>query len=231
MRVRLLLVAAALALAAGAQAQTFGAWTSAVIDGGDLSVVAPGLHSTAYKMQVVVNDLNPIYVQDDNPSSEARYRARLYFNANSSDPGSASGIFRQRIMTALDTTPSNVRLIEVSFRYNPAVTPNWGVLARVLRPDLGVGQVTLVGPFLIDPNLENYVELDWQHESAPGAADGRFEFWLNGVSQQVVTGIGLNGYGIDTARLGCLTPYGPASAAYFIDEFESRRQTYIGALP
>src|SRR4029079_10944546 len=82
------------------------AWSATATDSGDLGVSAfAALNSTTVGLQGVVDDTNGIYVQDDAPSDENRYRARFYFDPNGFDPGEAQSHFRTRIFLALEENP------------------------------------------------------------------------------------------------------------------------------
>jgi hypothetical protein len=67
----------------GFESGDLSAWSSSSTDGGDLSAsTAAVLHGT-YGLQAVIDDTNAIYLTDDNPNAEPRYRARFYFDPNS----------------------------------------------------------------------------------------------------------------------------------------------------
>src|SRR5438874_2365101 len=58
-------------------------WSATVTDGGDLDWSPDaGLHGTSGGLRGIVDDTNPIYVEDDTPTGEHRYRARFYFDPN-----------------------------------------------------------------------------------------------------------------------------------------------------
>jgi hypothetical protein len=63
------------------------AWTSSTTDGGDLSVTSAAALVGSQGMQAVIDDTNLIYVTDDTPTAEPRYRARFYFHPNSLTTG------------------------------------------------------------------------------------------------------------------------------------------------
>ncbi|MCK5438888.1 MAG: hypothetical protein KAI97_03040, partial [Gemmatimonadetes bacterium] len=45
---------------------------------GTLTVTNGARYVGDYGLEIVVDDLNPAYVQDDTPADEVRYRARFY---------------------------------------------------------------------------------------------------------------------------------------------------------
>ena len=64
------------------------AWSSAQADGGDLTGGPSALAPTA-GLRAVVDDTAGVYVVDESPDDESRYRARFYFDPNGFDPGEA----------------------------------------------------------------------------------------------------------------------------------------------
>ena len=63
-------------------------WSSSQTDGGDLSVQpTAALASSAFGIQSVIDDTAGLFVQDDTPNEENRYRARFYVDPNGFDPG------------------------------------------------------------------------------------------------------------------------------------------------
>ena len=61
----------------------FAAWTGNSNDGGDLSSNPLAALVGGLGLQAVVDDANSLYVADDRPNSELRYRARFHFDPNS----------------------------------------------------------------------------------------------------------------------------------------------------
>ena len=57
-------------------------WSAAVTGGGDLSVTPGAAMVGSSGLQAVINDTSPIYVRDDTPNNESRYRARFHFDPN-----------------------------------------------------------------------------------------------------------------------------------------------------
>ena len=72
-----------LIFADGFESGNLSAWTSNTNDLGDLSASAAAALVGSQGMQAVIDDNNAIYVTDDSPNAEPRYRARFYFDPNS----------------------------------------------------------------------------------------------------------------------------------------------------
>jgi hypothetical protein len=222
-----------------ASAQDTSAW-SAVQNDGSLNVTAgAALAGTSFGLEATMNDLATIWVQDDSPAQETRYRQRFYFDTNNFDTGNASGINRTIMFIAVDQNPTpepglpTRRLYLQSIRYRPdeigTFGTAYGVIFWVYQPT--IGNYINFGPFRVSPG-EHFVETDWQAASGPGLSDGRFEVWIDGASPagSVLTGLVTNGYGADFCRLGIIQPLASSNTTIVYDEFESRRQTYIGPI-
>ena len=75
------------------------------------------------------------------------------------------------------------------------------------------------------------VEFDWRRSSAPGARDGSFQLWIDGVLVASLSNLDNDSSGIDFVQLGVFALKAGASGTIYWDEFESRRKTYIGPRP
>src|SRR5204862_5205006 len=74
----------------GFETGTLAAWSATAGGGADLQVTgAAALDGTTAGLQVLVDDTSGVYVEDDRPQDEDRYRARFYFDPNGFDPGEA----------------------------------------------------------------------------------------------------------------------------------------------
>jgi photosystem II stability/assembly factor-like uncharacterized protein len=213
-----------LLLAAQFEEGTLDEWSGAVTDLGDLAAsaaaAAPG---TAFGLQAIVDDQAGVYVQDETPLDESRYRARFYLNPGAFDPGEGAGHFRTRIFLGFDASPTR-RLFAIVLRRRDNV---YAIAARVTRDD-GTRATTA---FTALGSGMRAIELDWRRASAPGAADGGFELWIDGVSAATLSAIDNDAGALDYVRLGALSVKAGASGILYWDELESRRQSYIGPLP
>ena len=221
MRKHMSLALAFAALCASAEAQDFSAWDVASANP-DLSVTTAAAYgTTTYGMQAVVDDGDILLVRDNTPSAEPRYRARFYFNTNDYTLG--DNIRLKIFMAQRDS--DNARLITLQFRRIAGVV---SFLIRVPE-DSGVIRSLPLGQY---PGPEGFhqIEFDWQRATAPGANNGRMQVWVDGVERANVTNLDndLLG-GIDFARMGVMNPV-VGSGTLFFDEFESRRQTFIGPI-
>jgi hypothetical protein len=199
-------------------------WSSAAAGGGDLSVSAgAALGGSAFGLQAVVNDTAGLFVQDDAPSDEDRYRARFYFDPNGFDPGVAQAHLRTRVFIGFEEAP-NRRLFAVVLRL---LNGQYALMGRARRDDNSQANT---GFFPIT-DAPHYVELDWRRSSGPDALDGTFQMWIDGVSVSTLTGLDNSVSALDFVRLGALSVKTGASGTLLYDEFVSRRTTFIGGLP
>jgi len=204
----------------GLEAGSVSRWSSAVIDGNDLSVSASAaLASTAFGLRALVDDTNSLYVQDDTPDAESRYRARFYFDPNGFDPGETQSHFRTRILIAQG---SGLRVITIVLKRQAGA---YTVEARVRRND-GTRADTGFFPITDGPH---FIEFDWQRATGPGASDGSLQLWIDGGSVATLSGIDNDTVPIDQTRMGALSVKTGAAGTLYYDQFESRRLNFIGA--
>jgi hypothetical protein len=197
------------------------AWTAVSTDNGDVRASAEGaLAGSAYGLETVVDDTQALHVRDATPDDERRYRARFYFDPNGFDPGEAAGHFRVNLFMALDETPVR-RVLQIVLRRQGGV---YSLRGRVILDD----ETRAETPFVTITDAPHVVELDWIRASAPGANDGSFEMWIDGVPTPPLTGLDNDLYGVDLARLGAMVVKPGASGTIYFDRFDSRRESYIG---
>ena len=168
-------------------------------------------------MQAVIDDATPIYVTDDNPNAEPRYRARFHFDPNSI--AMVSGDTHYIFNGFTGTSPA---VLAVQFRQSSG--------AYQLRASLLDDGTTWINTnwFTIS-DASHFIELDWRAATAVGANNGGLALWIDGTQQADLSGVDNDTRRIDRARLGALTGIDPGtSGAYYFDAFESRRQNYIG---
>jgi hypothetical protein len=196
-------------------------WSSAAVDGGDLLLSsAAALKFTSVGLQGVVDDTASLYVQDDTPVDEDRYRARFYFDTNGFDPGESAGAHRTRVFIAFEEGPTR-RLAAIVLKRTAGT---YSVMGRARLDDNTQADT---GFFDISPGA-HFVELEWKRSSGPSANDGTFQLWIDGVSVSTLLNLDNSQSAVDFARMGALSVKAGATGTLYWDEFESRRFNYIG---
>jgi hypothetical protein len=201
------------------------AWSGGAQDGGDLSVdraaslpsPAPGLRG----LKGVVNDTAALYVEDDSPNDEPRYRARFWLDPNGFDPGLAQGHLRTRMFIAFTAEPTR-RVAAIVLRLQPS------------------GQYSLMGRARLDDNTQadtgfvlisdgpHAVEFDLTPATGPDTLDGSFRLYVDGVLERQRTALDNSLAAVDFVRMGALSAKTGAQGTIYWDGFESRREAYIG---
>ncbi len=206
-----------LIFADGFESGALSAWTASVVDAGDLSVTSAAALVGAKGLQAVVDDTNIIYVTDDSPSSEPRYRARFYFDPNSivMASGDSHGILYGYVGTS-------TAVIRGIFCFcSGAYQIQFGLLN-----DSGTWQNT---SFFTISDAKHPIEIDWQAATAAGANNGSLTLWIDGAQKATVTGVDNDTRRIDRVRIGGVFGIDTGThGTYYFDDFVSRRQSYIG---
>ena len=207
-----------LIFADGFESGNFAAWTANTTDLGDLSASPLAALVGSQGMQAVIDDANSIYVTDDSPNSELRYRVRFYFDPNSITMASTDAHF---IFKGFMGTTTDVLQVEL----RPSSAGFYELKAKLLN-DSGVFISTNL---LTISDMPHFIELHWRASTSAGANNGGLTLWIDGVQQEDLTGVDNDTLRVDRARLGALSGIDTGtSGTYFFDAFESRRQNYIG---
>ena len=204
-----------LIFADGFESGSFSAWSSSATGGSDLSVTTSAALVGTNGMQAVINDTSSIYVTDNTPNAELRYRARFYFDPNSivMTDGTAQYIFAGR-----DTSTA----FQVDFRISGG---NYQIRLRHYND---AGSVHSTNWFTIS-DAPHAIELAWWAATTPGANDGGMTLWIDDVQQASLNGEDNDTRRIESVQLGAVSGIDLGTlGTYYIDAFESRRQTYIG---
>ena len=122
-------------------------------------------------MQAVIDDANAIYVTDDGPTAEPRYRARFYFDPNSIPmaSGDAHYIFKGFM-------GASTEVLRVEFRQSAGT---YQIRASLLDD----GTTFINSSFFTISDAPHFVEVDWRAATAPGANNGGLTLWIDGIQQ------------------------------------------------
>jgi parallel beta-helix repeat protein len=193
------------------------AWASSTTDNGDLSVSTAAKLKGGYGLQARINDNNAIFVTDNSPANESRYRARFYFDPNTIAMGKSDA---HVIFQGINATGTVV--LQIEFRKNGS---NYQISA-ILVNDTTI--FTNSGWFTIS-DAPHFIEVDWRASTAAGANNGGLTLWIDGTQRANITGIDNDTRRIESVRLGAVAGIDTTTrGTEYFDAFDSRRQTYIG---
>jgi hypothetical protein len=193
----------------------FSAWTTASTGGGDLSVSAAAALVGLNGMQVVVNDTTNMTVTDQTPNAEPHYRARFYFDPNSISMADGLDFY---LLTGYDTSS----VFQVQFGFSAG---NYRIRLRQTNDSAGTTSTAWINI----TDASHFIEIEWRAASAVGANDGSATLWIDGVQSSSLSGVDNDTRRIEYVRLGAVSGLNAGTlGTYYLDAFESRRQTYIG---
>ncbi|HMD80120.1 MAG TPA: hypothetical protein VKE92_02360, partial [Anaerolineales bacterium] len=193
------------------------AWTSNTNDAGDLSASSAAALVGGQGMQAVIDDNNSIFVVDQSPSAETRYRARFYF-----DPNTISMANNDAHYLFYGYSGTSAIVVRIEFRYNKG---NYQLRAA-LRND-GGGWTN--SSWFAVTDAAHFVEIDWRASPGAGLNNGGLTLWIDGTQRANLTGIDNDTRRIDRVQLGAVTGIDSRTrGTHYFDAFESRRQVYIG---
>jgi hypothetical protein len=192
---------------------TLAAWSGVEDAEGDLSVIGGALAA-------LIDNNTPMWVRDDTPANEVRYRARFYLTPNSI-PMASGNTFSILAVRSGDVN-AGVDVARIDFRRKSTLYE----VRAFIRND--AGKYTGTSWYAI-PNGPTSLEIDWQASTSATAKNGSLGFWIGGVLRQTLSRIDNDTLRVDSVRLGPLSaiPSATRGTVYF-DGFVSRRTTYIG---
>jgi hypothetical protein len=188
----------------------------------DLAVNAPAKYFGAFGLRVQVAGGAPAYVEDDTPGAERRYRARFYLNAGALTLAAGDEL---ELLSAYAT--SGPRQFSVLLGRSGSVNR----LRLAARRDDGSFAETAPGSEIVLPREWHSLEVDWKAATSTTAADGALAVWLDGQSRGGLTGIDNDLGQVGFVRWGAVAEVdATTTGSFLLDEFDSRRDAYIGAL-
>jgi hypothetical protein len=228
-----------------------GAWSGqSQGGGGTLSIVSPGLNSTGCALNIAISS-TPVanfkgQVLDNSPQNESRYRARFYF-----DLSALSLTLANRQATVFDafanTAPGTFNTDEIRIYLAGGSSPSIRFAIADASKSNGTNTISYTLP--TSANGHYYVEFDLTKGAGSGSAvacnggdAGCFRYWVTaegGTAPTDASPLGTysasnaNWSGIVQAQLGLYRGTANflsdnATKSFTVDEFDSRRQTFIG---
>jgi hypothetical protein len=195
-------------------------WSSSVTDSGDLSVNTAAALVGSAGLQALIDNNSAIYLTDDRPNAEPRYRARFYFDPNSIPMASGNAHYLLYGYAGASTV-----VLRVEFRFS---TPNYQLRAALIND---AGTWTNLAWITIS-DAPHMVEVDWRAATAAGANNGGLTVWIDEVQRADLTTVDNDTRRIDRVRLGPVAGIDSGTrGTYYFDAFEARRASYIGPDP
>jgi hypothetical protein len=200
----------------------------------NLTVVAPGLNSTNYGLQVNVEpgQSNNIFVESAHPTDETHYRIKFWVDPTNLDIPCDRSIRMGVIGSYADGASGGGQRIVLFLRNacnsgNPIYQLNaWAM------EDSGYPATYrfLTGVFLCEVSAPSaqQVEVEWTAATGPATTDGIYKVSRLGPNpgSQQVTNLDMSDFTVQYIRIGALAGTGSnalSNSSYMFDEFESYR--------
>ncbi|MEM1244803.1 MAG: fibronectin type III domain-containing protein [Acidobacteriota bacterium] len=190
-----------------------------VASASDLDVNTDSSFTGNFGMEVRLTSPTEAYVQDDSPTAEPRYRARFYVDP--STLGYCHSNCSMRIFTGYDGNSNEA--FALVYRINSGGTLQ-------LRVEYYDGGSTQTKTYSINEKGWTALEIDWAAASSSASNDGSFDIWVNGSARSGVAGIDTDNLAVEYVRLGNPDGHSFYSGSMKFDDFESRRDAYIGLI-
>jgi hypothetical protein len=166
-------------------------------------------------MQEIINDTTAMYTVDDTPSAEPNYQARFYFDPNS-----------------ISMTDGNAHYIFVGYDTSAVFNMDFRIFGGSYQTRLrqqNDGLATTSTAWVTISDAPHFIEMDWWAATAVGANNGGVTLWIDGVQTGSLSGLDNDTRRIEQVRFGAVSGIDAGTlGTYYLDAFESRRQTYIG---
>lgn len=215
-----------------------GAWSTKVQTGGTVAISSPGYASTACKLDATLtlnNAFDQATVVDQSPQNEPTYRARFYVNT---DDLTAAGAFDGVIIFSANAAASfpavnpTLQILRLSLIGGGATGRQLGIIAACNNGGGNTCSVAAPLPATGTSTVEVQIIM-----GANGV--GAVNYWINNnvsgtpTGSVTITGGNAGWVGTKEARMGMAGPTlgfrtNHLNQPLHFDEFDSRRQTFIG---
>ena len=197
------------------------AWDMAVTGGGDLQADPSAALEGGFGLLVTIDDTVPMFLMDDTPQGETTYHVRFWIDPNSLNMAHRDS---HTILDAMDAP--GTRQFRMMLEYRVRNGRGRYQIRLLVRDDGGSWQR---GGGVTIPDAPAVIELEWMAASGPGNDDGLVGLYMDGVLRSSTGGLDNDQGSIDLVRLGPSAGVDPTTeGAYFIDEFVTHRDSYIG---
>ncbi len=219
-------------------AQPTGAWSSKVQAGGTVAISAGGYNGSSCKLDSTLttnNSFDQATVVDTSPTNEPTYRARFFFNYDDvTTIGAFDGvqIFTANSAAAYPATNPTTQILRLTLQGGGATGHQLGIIAAC---DNGGGNTcSVVAPLPASGTSSVEVQI-----IMGASGTGTVNYWINNnvsgtpTGSLTITGGNAGWIGTNEARMGLAGPTLGIRTSHLnqpvhFDEFDSRRQTFIG---
>ncbi len=202
----------------GFEGSDLSAWSAAKDGGGDLYTSPAAAIAGARGLAAHVDDTGALWVEDDTPDSEARYRVRFSFDPNGFAPAKSKKLVH--FFHAVSRQAKQKKLLILQLRRRNG---QHELRLKVFRVGGMIGT-----KWRAISDAPHSIEIDWQKATGPGSADGHVQMWIDGTPVAWIGGLDNPARFIDAVRLGVWKLRPTSSGTLYFDRFVSRRTTYIG---
>lgn len=201
------------------EAGNLNAWSALVDSGNKLSVTsASALHGTK-GLATLIDNTNDKYLVDLNVNDESSYRARFYLDPNSLTMASAD------TFSVFSGRNSAGSAFHVQLNYSSS--SGYRIRTQMYN-DAGT---VLNGSWVNISDGSHSIEVYWKAATAAGANDGFITLWIDGTVSGSQTLVDNDTKRIGEARFGAVANLDPGtSGTFYLDDFVSRKTTYIGPI-
>jgi hypothetical protein len=161
-----------------------------------------------YGLKCVINDTNDLFVRDDTPNAETRYRFRFYVDINSITMADDDTL---TLCTALKSDWNYacfVELCKISGKY------------YIKGGDRGDNHWYRTTEYEISDDI-HYIELDWKAATGIGANNGYIKLWIDGILQENKSGLDSDTETVDKVIFGTTGIAATTSGIVYFDDFSS----------
>ena len=203
----------------GFEGGNLNAWDANANDSGDLSVsTAAKLHGV-YGLSCLIDDNTAIYVTDETPNVETRYRWRFYINPNSLSMAPSTVNFM------ICQTVSSTWATPVCLYFGYTGSDYWIKVA-----DIQDGVWISTSNHIIT-NGVHCIEVDWKRATDAATHDGFLSLWIDGVLKETLANLNNDTEDVTRIDFGACNMWGTLSGTLFLDDFQSNNDgSVIGML-
>jgi hypothetical protein len=195
------------------------AWSTVVDTDSDLSVIVGAALHGSYGLNVLVDNNTVLYVRDDTPSAEKRYRCRFYFDPNGLSMANNDNF------NLVEGLTGTTEIYALKFIY---LTATGFRLNAICSKDSSYVQANYDGM----TDAPHCIEIDWKAATSAGANDGFMTVWLDGTQIMNLTGVDNDTRQIDSLALGGYSGIDTGTrGTFYLDDFASNNDgTLIGLI-